>query len=296
MLHMDLKVTFWGVRGSKPTPGKNTILFGGNTSCVQIEAGNRNLIFDSGTGIVSLGQEMMKQVGRKKADIFFSHLHWDHIQGLPFFEPIYKAGNSFCLYGEDKENRNFRQIIELQMSYPYFPVTMEKMEADIEFISITPKQLIDLGDGIIIETMAVNHPDGCLAYRIKSRDSIVVYCTDTEYIDEDREKEFFDFIRGADVLIYDTFFTDEEYKGTIDGQSKKKWGHSTWEEGTKISQEADIGYLVLFHHQENRSDKEQQMIEDSARREFVNTVAAREGMIIIIGGDGSEKVVINYPY
>ena len=131
---MDIKVTFWGVRGSKPTPGRNTILFGGNTSCVQIEAGNRNLIFDAGTGIAELGNKMMKEEGRKDVDIFFSHLHWDHIQGLPFFTPIYCMGNRFCLYGEDKEGIKFHKIIEKQMRSPYFPVTMEMMKSDYKFI------------------------------------------------------------------------------------------------------------------------------------------------------------------
>ncbi|MDD2481791.1 MAG: MBL fold metallo-hydrolase [Lutispora sp.] len=293
---MDFKVTFWGVRGSKPTPGRNTILFGGNTSCVQIEAGKRNLIFDGGTGIAELGNKMMKEEGRKQADIFFSHLHWDHIQGLPFFEPIYYPENCFCLYGEDKEGETFQQVIEKQMCYPYFPITMEMMKGDYKFINIAPNQDIDLGEGIKIKTFAVNHPNGCLSYRIEKRNSVVVYCTDTETIEKQRREKFLEFIRGADVFIYDTHFTDEEYIGTRDGQSKKKWGHSTWEEGTRISREADIGYLILYHYKENRNDREQQEIEIFAQQEFKNTVAAREGMIITVGGDCSEKVVISYPY
>ncbi|MFA7573235.1 MAG: MBL fold metallo-hydrolase [Lutispora sp.] len=293
---MDFKVTFWGVRGSKPTPGRNTILFGGNTSCVQIEAGKRNLIFDGGTGIAELGNKMMKEEGRKQADIFFSHLHWDHIQGLPFFEPIYYPENCFRLYGEDKEGETFQQVIEKQMCYPYFPITMEMMKGDYKFINIAPNQDIDLGEGIKIKTFAVNHPNGCLSYRIEKRNSVVVYCTDTETIEKQRREKFLEFIRGADVFIYDTHFTDEEYIGTRDGQSKKKWGHSTWEEGTRISREADIGYLILYHYKENRNDREQQEIEIFAQQEFKNTVAAREGMIITVGGDCSEKVVISYPY
>lgn len=293
---MDFKVTFWGVRGSKPTPGRNTILFGGNTSCVQIEAGNRNIIFDGGTGIAELGNKMMKEEGRKQADIFFSHLHWDHIQGLPFFEPIYYPGNCFRLYGEDKEGETFQKVIEKQMCYPYFPITMEMMKSDYEFINIAPNQDIDLGEGIKIKKFAVNHPNGCLSYRIQKRNSVVVYCTDTEPIEKERREKFLEFIRGADVFIYDTHFIDEEYIGTRDGQNKKKWGHSTWEEGTRISREADIGYLILYHYKENRNDREQQEIEIFAQQEFKNTVAAREGMIITVGGDCSEKVVISYPY
>lgn len=293
---MELKVSFWGVRGSKPTPGKSTIQFGGNTSCVQIEAGDKNLIFDAGTGIAELGNKMMMVKGKKEGDIFFSHLHWDHIQGLPFFIPLYCPGNQFRLYGEDKEEIKFQEVINKQMNSPYFPVTMGMMKADYEFMNIKPNQVIDLGEDIIIKTFEVNHPNGCLSYKVEKADSSVVYSTDTEPMKGQRRKDFLEFIRGTDVLIYDTHFTDAEYFGTGGYENKIGWGHSTWEEGTRISKEADIGYLILFHHKESRSDKEQREIELSAQKEFKNTIAAKEGMVITIGGEPFEKVVIRNPY
>lgn len=293
---MELKVSFWGVRGSKPTPGKSTIQFGGNTSCVQIEAGDKNLIFDAGTGIAELGNKMMMVKGKKEGDIFFSHLHWDHIQGLPFFIPLYCPGNQFRLYGEDKKKIKFQEVINKQMNSPYFPVTMGMMKADYEFMNIKPNQVIDLGEDIIIKTFEVNHPNGCLSYKVEKADSSVVYSTDTEPMKGQRRKDFLEFIRGTDVLIYDTHFTDAEYFGTGGYENKIGWGHSTWEEGTRISKEADIGYLILFHHKESRSDKEQREIELSAQKEFKNTIAAKEGMVITIGGEPFEKVVIRNPY
>lgn len=292
---MDFKITFWGVRGTKPTPGENTILFGGNTSCVQIEVGDRNLIFDGGTGIAELGNSMIRQGGNKQADIFFSHLHWDHIQGLPFFQPLFNEGNDFRLYGEDKDEMKFKEVIEGQMNKPYFPITMKMMKSSYEFFSIRPNEEITFDEDIVIKTFPVNHPNGCLAYRIKKGNSSIVYCTDTEAMEENK-KEFLEFIREADVLIYDSHFTDEEYFGAKDSQAKKNWGHSTWEEGTRISKQADVGYLILYHHKENRSDREQEEIEILAQEKFNNTVAAREGLIISVGGDISEKVVFNYPY
>lgn len=298
----NLKIKFWGVRGSKPTPGRNTILFGGNTSCVEIEAGGRTLIFDAGTGIVELGNQLTALAGGQgiQADIFFSHLHWDHIQGLPFFTPLYAPGNKIRLYGEDKctEGMTFQQVIEKQMRPPHFPITMKMMKSDYEFINLNPGGEISIAENITIKTFPVNHPNGCLAYRVESGGSAVVYATDTEpFEDETAQKKFLDFIGGADVLIYDTHFTDDEYFGNgEDHQSKKKWGHSTWQEGTRISKAAGVSWLVLYHHKENRSDRDQQEIEIIAGQEFENTVAAREGMTITVGGGDPEKVVINYPY
>lgn len=293
---MSLSINFWGVRGSKPTPNKDTRLFGGNTACVEVVAGNRTLILDGGTGLAELGHKMKLNKGEKTADIFFSHLHWDHIQGIPFFQPLYKAGNSFRLYGEDKNPLTFKEIITKQMSPPYFPITMGMMQADYEFISIKADDVINLGEGIIIKTFALNHPGGCLAYRIEKGDYAIVYATDTQPILGARNNDFIKFVAGADVFIYDTHFTEAEYRGEIDGESKESWGHSTWEEGINISQNAEVGYYVLFHYKEDRTDAEQAKIEKQAQREYPKTVAAREGMNIIIGGDYPEKVVINYPY
>lgn len=292
---MDIKIKFWGVRGSRPTPRKDTILFGGNTSCIQMQLGGRNFIFDGGTGLAELGKAMVKsQLGQ--GEIFFSHLHWDHIQGIPFFTPLYVKGNSFRLYGEDKEGMKFEEAIKSQMMPPWFPVTMDTMNADYEFISIGPKMELTFDEDIRVKTFALNHPNQSLAFRIEKGNSSVVYCTDTEPVEEDRKAKFYDFLRAADVLIYDSHFTDEEYYGLVDGEHKKKWGHSTWEEGVRISREADIAYLLLFHHKEDRTDEELKEIQQQSQGKFKNSLVAMEGMTIEIGGGSPEKVVINYPH
>jgi phosphoribosyl 1,2-cyclic phosphodiesterase len=260
-----------------------------------VEAGGCNIIFDSGTGIAELGHKMMNEEKKQQAHIFFSHLHWDNIQGFPFFNPLYKKGNHFRLYGEDKESFTFKQVIEKQMRPPFFPITMDMMHSDFKFISISSNETVDLGKGIKVKTFGVNHPGGCLAYRVDAEGAAAVYCTDTEPMKGQKREDFLKFIDGAQVLIFDTHFTDCEYFGACDVESKKGWGHSSWQEGTKIAQEGNIDYLILYHHKESRSDREQQEIEILAKQSFKNTVAAREKMIVEIRGEEFEEVSFNYP-
>jgi len=295
-----IKVTFWGVRGSRPSPNKYTVLHGGNTACVEMQIDNRTIIFDGGTGLIELGHKLIDNAtalnanSKIKADMFLSHIHWDHIQGIPFFTPMYQAGNQFNIYGENKYGSTLQALIEAQMQPPHFPITMDTMSASRHYHEVTADQAINLGDSIYISTFAVNHPNGCLAYRLQYGNSSVVYCTDTEPMAGLQAEQFLKFINNADVLIYDSHYTDDEYSGTVDGQSKHGWGHSTWNEAVQISKLANICQLVLFHHKENRTDNDLHQIEAQAKQQFINTVAAREGMIIEVGGLNSEKVVINY--
>ncbi|OEF96858.1 MBL fold metallo-hydrolase [Desulfuribacillus alkaliarsenatis] len=300
----SVNIRFWGVRGSKPTPGRQTMGFGGNTSCVQVQIGERILLFDGGTGLAEFGNHMLKKqqlnasngvLPKIEADIFFSHLHWDHIQGLPFFVPMYVPGNIFHLYGENKENLNFQEVIEMQMKPPHFPITMKMMKASYHFHEVSSGETIDIGDGIKITSFAVKHPNDCLAYRVNYEGVNIVYCTDTEPMEGAQEEQFLSFVNGADVLIYDTHYTNQEYLGTNDDPPKKGWGHSTWQEGVRICRNAGIYQFVMFHHKENRSDQEMQQLESQVQEIFPRTAAAREGMVIKVGGDNLEKVVINYP-
>ncbi|OEH85288.1 hypothetical protein BHU72_04110 [Desulfuribacillus stibiiarsenatis] len=300
-----IQVTFWGVRGSKPTPGKDTMLYGGNTSCIQAQINNRTILFDAGTGIVEFGNQLMrfhKPVERDdelnkhhksiNADVFFSHLHWDHIQGIPFFQPLYSPLNTFRFYGESKNDLSLKEIIEMQMQSPHFPITMRLMKSSISFNEITANQTVDLGDGITVTTFAVNHPNGCLAYKLQYKQYSIVYCTDTEHITGDQEQQFVNFIKDTNLFIYDCHYTNDEYTGVLDGFPKYKWGHSTWEEGVRLSHIANVECLALFHHKENRTDNQQSLIEQAAKKAFSKSIAAREGMTVFIGGDKTEKVVI----
>lgn len=275
----DIKVTFWGVRGSRPVPGPSTVKYGGNTPCVQIQIGERLFIMDAGTGICNLGQQLIKDNNQIRGEIFITHTHWDHIQGFPFFTPAFIRGNHFVLYGQNKMNLTFANLMRGQMLYPHFPVSLERMGASFDFREVNSGEEIDLGDGIKLRTVHNNHPGDSIAYRLEHGKRACCYITDTEHyscIDFNLKS----FIDGADLVIYDTNFTDDEYMGQDGYNSKIGWGHSTWQEGIKLVQAAGARKLVLFHHATHRTDEDMEEIERKAQERFSDCVAAREGMVI----------------
>lgn len=274
-------VTFWGVRGSLPVPGPHTIKYGGNTSCVQIQIGNRLFIMDAGTGIHHLGQELVKKGQVIHGDIFITHTHWDHIQGFPFFAPAFIKGNRFNLYGQSKVNLNFGDLMRGQMMYEHFPVSLEQMGADIEMHEVQSGMEIDLGDGITVKCINSNHPGGCLCYRLDHAGASCCYMSDTEHYSE-LDRTTVDFVAGADLVIYDANYTDDEYNGRGGQPSRVGWGHSTWQEGVKLMQAAAAKKLILFHHSNFHTDVDMEIIERQARKEYANLIAAREGMVISI--------------
>lgn len=269
----DFQVIFWGVRGSIPVPGPDTLEYGGNTSCVQVQIGKRLLIFDAGSGIYSLGRKLVKRSSELYADIFITHTHWDHIQGFPFFAPAFIRGNQFRLYGQSKIDSTFAELMHGQMAYQHFPVSLDQMGAKFEFHELDSGMKIDLGDGINLRTILNNHPGGGLSYRLDYRGRSCCYVTDTEHYSE-IDKDLCKFISNSDLVIYDTHFTDAEYPGYVG------WGHSTWQEGIKLIEAAGAKQLVLFHHANFRNDREMEIIEQQARTRNNNCIAAREGMVI----------------
>ncbi|MBD3307414.1 MBL fold metallo-hydrolase [candidate division KSB3 bacterium] len=292
-----MKVTFWGVRGSIPTPGKKTVDVGGNTACVSINADDGTLlIFDAGTGIRSLGLRLMKDdfgQGGKVGHLFFSHTHWDHIQGFPFFIPAFIGAkdeqkrsikdrtNTFHLYGAKKVFERLENTLRGQMEYQYFPIELDSMGSDIHFHEIQEVPL-QIGENTIIPQQ-LNHPNGVLAYRIENStgDKVVVYATDTEhYEDGELDVNVLKIADHADIFIYDAMYTPGEYAGNPNaGQgSKVGWGHSTWLEGTRLAKTAHVKQLVLFHHDPDHSDAFLREIEKQARAEFPNTLLAVEGL------------------
>lgn len=273
MANTDFQVIFWGVRGSIPVPGPDTLKYGGNTSCVQVQIGDRLFIFDAGSGIYSLGRELVKNNSELNGDIFITHTHWDHIQGFPFFAPAFVKGNRFRLYGQSKIDTTFADLMVGQMVYQHFPVSLDQMGAVFEFCELDSGALLDLGDGILLSTICNNHPNGGLSYRLDYRERSCCYITDTEHYPEINE-ELCHFIHNSDLVIYDSHFTDKEYPRYMG------WGHSTWQEGIKLVEAAEARRLVLFHHANFRSDNEMEAIEKQARARMSNCIAAREGMVI----------------
>ncbi|WP_394824073.1 MBL fold metallo-hydrolase [Pendulispora albinea] len=276
-----MRITFWGVRGSIPTPGPDTVEIGGNTSCIEVRAGKAIVIFDGGTGLRLLGQKLLKEMPLT-AHIFFSHVHWDHIQGFPFFGPAFVPGNHIHLYGGNNVSRTLEETLAGQMDYPSFPVHLTEMAAKMTFADLYEGQTleIDAGDGSAfrVTTSRGNHPNGVWAYRFEHKGHAAVYATDTEHysvVDPKLTK----LARDADILIYDAMYTPEEYAGTAGtGGPKVGWGHSTIDEAAKLAKAAGAKKLVLFHHDPGQSDQAVREKERRCREWFANTVAAYEGL------------------
>jgi phosphoribosyl 1,2-cyclic phosphodiesterase len=275
-----MRITFWGVRGSIPTPGPDTVEIGGNTSCVEVRAGKSLLVFDGGTGLRLLGKKLVKEMPIT-AHIFFSHVHWDHIQGFPFFDPAFVKGNTIHLYGGNNVSRTLEETLAGQMDHPSFPVHLTDMGAKMTFNDLAEGQVLQIDD-VTISTGRGNHPNGVWLYRVDHAGKSIVYATDTEHYKE-IDKAVLALAKGVDVLIYDSQYTPEEYAGTAGtGGSKVGWGHSTFEEAAKLAAAADVKKLVLFHHDPLQSDAQVRAKEKRAQALFKNAIAAYEGLALDI--------------
>jgi phosphoribosyl 1,2-cyclic phosphodiesterase len=279
-----MQITFWGVRGSIPTPGPATIQIGGNTSCVEVRAGKAILIFDGGTGLRLLGKKLAPEMPIT-AHMFFSHVHWDHIQGFPFFDPAFVAGNVFHLYGGNNVSRTLEETLEGQMDHPNFPVHLGTMGAKMTFRDLSEGEPVEIDDGeggkVRVTNARGNHPQGVFAYRVEHGGKAIVYATDTEHYEGRLDEKLVALARDVEVLIYDSQYTPEEYAGTAGtGGSKKGWGHSTFEEGAKIARLAGARHLVLFHHDPVQSDAAVREKEQRAKALFPEVVAAHEGLVL----------------
>jgi phosphoribosyl 1,2-cyclic phosphodiesterase len=274
-----MHITFWGVRGSIPTPGPSTMQVGGNTSCVEVRAGKAILIFDGGTGLRLLGKKLLAEMPIT-AHMFFSHVHWDHIQGFPFFEPAFVSGNVFHLYGGNNVSRTLGETLAGQMDHPNFPVSLTVMAAKMTFRDLTEGESVEVDDGagdkVTVTNARGNHPQGVYAFRVEHRSKVFVYATDTEHYEGRMDDKLLALARGANVLVYDSQYTPEEYG------AKKGWGHSTYEEGARIAKAAGARQLVLFHHDPMQNDAAVREKEARARKLFPNAVAAHEGLSIDI--------------
>lgn len=270
---------FWGVRGSIPSPGPETSRFGGNTPCVEIRCGEQILIFDLGSGARNLGDHYGATGLPLDATIFVSHYHYDHLQGLPFFGPIFNPKNTLRIYGPLSGGKGVKDILSGQMVQPYFPVTAEMVfRASLEYRTVTPGEPIQLGD-VKITTAELNHPGGTLGYRIEYRGRSVVYATDVEHGSE-LDARLDQFARGADLFICDAMYTEDEYHGRLGAPAKTGWGHSTFNAAAEAATRAKVKKLVLFHHDPTRDDAGMDKLLRQARKLRPEAVAARESMTL----------------
>ena len=274
---MSLTIRFWGVRGSVPAPGPATAAVGGNTSCVELRLGDETIILDAGTGLRGLGERLLAAGRPVQASMLFSHVHWDHIQGFPFFTPVFRPGTELTLYGRPDEG-SLEAAMRRQMTWPSFPVEIDALPSRLRYGDFELERPFRVGSALV-RAARLNHPNGVIAYRIEAGGRAVVYATDTEHHGDRVDRNLVALAEDADVLIYDAQYTPEEYSGVI-GPSRTGWGHSTWVEGVRVARAAGVGSLVLFHHDPTHDDAAVAAIERAAQSILPGTVAAREGLTI----------------
>lgn len=250
VMDKEFFIKLWGVRGTVPVTGDEYSRYGGNTSCVEVRCGGRQIIFDAGTGIRELGRAN----NTCHVDILLSHTHLDHIQGLPFFRPLHAEGSNVALWaGHLLPKNTVKNVVSTIMKPPVFPLTLEDVHSRVEFndfMAGEPLQNEGLKKaGVTVKTIALNHPDGATGYRVEYEGKSMCYITDIEHIPGTINIELVEFLRDADVFLYDSTFDDEEwlkYKG---------WGHSTWQEAVRLGEAAKVKKIIAYHHNPDCNDE-----------------------------------------
>jgi phosphoribosyl 1,2-cyclic phosphodiesterase len=272
----DFTVRFWGVRGSLATGGPETVHYGGNTSCVEMRCGDRCLIFDAGTGIRPLGESLAQRGGARSLDIFLSHTHHDHVCGLPFFRPFYDRRYDIRLWSghEWKKDCTTEQAVDCLMNAPLFPIRPDAFRARVGYRDFTAGETITLSNEIEIRTVPLNHVNGATGYRVDFQGRSVCYLTDTEHEPGKPDRNILELIGNADIVIYDATYTDEEFV------HKRGYGHSTWQEGLRLTRMANARRFVAFHHDPSHNDAFMDRVARDMRRAHPLAVVAREGMVL----------------
>ena len=273
----EFNIKFWGTRGSIPCPGPSTVKYGGNTTSFELNCGGRRILVDAGTGIRMLGKEIMLKEGNLlNADLFFTHTHMDHIQGLPFFAPLYNPESDVRLHAGhlDGITYDLQGIIgTMLMKDPVFPVPSSLIEQACSFKDFECVKDFKLSGGVVVKTAPLNHPNGACGYRIEFGGKVLAICTDTEHFENHLDENVLFLADGADLLIYDAAYTDEEYPNF------KGWGHSTWQEAVKVSRAASVKQTFLFHHDPSHDDKKMDEIAKLASKELSSVRPAIEGEV-----------------
>lgn len=270
-----MKIKFWGTRGSIPVPGKNTLKYGGNTPCVEVyNGGEEILIIDAGSGIRELGDEIIKNSKIKKINILISHFHWDHIQGLPFFTPIYSKDYEINFYSSRKRIIPNENIFDVLMQPLFFPVTKKVLRANIIFNAIKEGQDFEL-DNLKISTSKTHHSLGTVSYKLSDEKTNFVYMTDSEiYYEAENEEpslelinkynqDIIEFCRDCDYLVHDSMYTLKDFKEKI------SWGHSNNISAALLAEASGVENLFLFHYEPKYTDAViDKMLKDT--RQFIN--------------------------
>jgi phosphoribosyl 1,2-cyclic phosphodiesterase len=291
-----MTVRFWGTRGSIPTPGRRTEKFGGNTTCLEIRSGDTMIVLDAGSGIREMGEAWTREFQQPvRANLLLTHLHWDHIQGFPFFAPAYQAGNSLAIYGQDRRSVGIRELLGGQMQGDYFPTPLSAMRAQLEFHSTANEFSID---HLRVRSLPLPHPGGSLGFRIESDESVFVLATDCELdlvaqnaeeVQQNRdavrqfEPDLLEFFRGVDLLVLDCQYLDEEYP------MRRGWGHNPVACVVDLCAQVKPKMLALFHHDPQHTDDMVcsmvmdafQRLESRGTRDML-IFGAREGVTMLV--------------
>ena len=267
-----MNVTFWGVRGSIACPGKRYAQVGGNTSCVEVEAGGTTVVLDAGTGLRELGASLTKR-RVERCHLLLSHTHWDHTCGLPFFRPAFDATHAMQIVAGHLSDREggIRTVLATQMSSPSFPVSLDAFGAALTFLDVASGASFELAEGLVVHTARLAHPDGATGYRIEHGGVALAYVTDTEHEPGRPDPHVLSLIADADLVIYDCTYTDLEF------EARCGWGHSTWQEGVRLCRLAGARRLAIFHHDPDHDDAFMRSVSADAKTAWPGAFVAREG-------------------
>lgn len=250
--------------------------YGGNTSCIEVQAGSHRFVMDAGTGIRAFGNTFGND-DDMISHMLFTHTHWDHINGFPFFAPAYSPENAISIMaGHLYDKGGIQNVLITQMNNPVFPIPLEAMQADLSYEDFKAGDSWDLFDDVKIRTTPLNHPNDATGYRIEHGGRSAVYITDTEHIPGKPDENILGLIDGADVVIYDSTYTEEEFP------SKVGWGHSTWNEGMRLCLEANVKQLAIFHHDPGHTDDFMDKLAVEAKEAWDGNTVCREGTEIIL--------------
>ncbi|MGH8674338.1 MAG: MBL fold metallo-hydrolase [Burkholderiales bacterium] len=268
-------VRFWGVRGSIACAGPETARYGGNTSSLEVRCGGRLLLFDAGSGIRYLGNRLYREAPID-ADLYLTHTHFDHVCGLPFFRPLYQQENTFRLWaGHLGERASLQKVLWQFMMAPLFPVPPEVFRANVTYNDFAAGDTLRAPAGITLRTIPLNHPNGATGYRIEFDGRSMCYLTDTEHVPGAPDRDILGLIAGADIVIYDCMYTDQEW---ADGHVG--WGHSTWQEAVRLCRSAGARRLVVFHHNPDHDDDALDAIAADVEAALPGSILAREGLVL----------------
>jgi phosphoribosyl 1,2-cyclic phosphodiesterase len=265
-----LQLRFWGVRGSLPTPEAEHLGYGGNTTCLEfmLPTGEA-VVLDAGSGIRNLGAAL---TGRPVIHLFFSHLHWDHLQGLPFFAPLFDPNTALKLYSS-RYSGDLKAGLRAQMRRPYFPIDFDEVQLRCEFIELET-EAATIGSTTITPFPLYHAPDGASGYRVECGGAVIVHASDREHGNQELDGVFEEWVQNADLLVHDAQYTPEQYR------EQQGWGHSTWEEAVRVAHKCRVKQLALFHHDPRHDDSAIARIEGEAKKHFDQVFAARERMIV----------------